>query len=293
MSAQPECSLILDDGTTIAYRVQGQGPAFVLSNGLTTNTVFWKHLSPAWAREHTVVTWDLPGHGRSGPARTPEAASIEAQAQCVARLMDELQLPRAMQIGWSTGCQIVSELLRVHASRCTGLVMLLGPGGRVLDTARLPVNGSVIELAARHAPPALFNVAYRVLSRGTLLPFGDALGRALRLIGAQTLREDAQQVLAHIPTVDPASLRSMLLSAAGHDARPLLANTNLPVLIVAGEIDPFAPAELVGLPLHQLARRSELLRLPAGTHTALLDHAALIAEHVERFAARSQSEPAR
>ena len=62
------------DGTRIAYAVEGDGPAFVLTNGLTTTTTFWDHLRPSFLRSHRVVTWDLPGHGNSEPARTPLGA---------------------------------------------------------------------------------------------------------------------------------------------------------------------------------------------------------------------------
>ncbi len=279
-------TLVLPDGTRIAYRVQGSGPAFVLSNGLTTNTVFWKHLIPLWSRKHRVVSWDLPGHGESGPAASPQAATIEAQARCVAALMDALEIERAVQIGWSTGCQIVSELLRAHTQRSAGLVLLLGPAGRVLQTAQLPVPSALIEAFVRYTPSSAFATTFRVLSQLTRTPLSDAVGRKLQLIGEQTSRADAAQVLQHIPTVDPTTVRHMLLSAAAHDARELLARTSLPVFIVAGEADPFAPAARVGVPLHRLAANSELLSLPQGTHTALLDHAQIIAERVEQFAAR-------
>ena len=60
-----------------------------------------------------------------------------------------------------------------------------------------------------------------------------------------------------------------------------------PVLLLSGDRDPFAPSELVGVPLQHSAPGSELLRLPLGTHTALLEEPQLIAETVERFVTRS------
>jgi pimeloyl-ACP methyl ester carboxylesterase len=278
-------TLVRPDGTRIAYRVEGRGPALVLTNGLTTSTVFWKHLVPAWSRAHTVVTWDLPGHGDSGPAGSPGGAGIDAQARTVVALMDQVGIERAVQVGWSTGCQIVCELLREHEGRASALALLLGPAGRVLETARLPLSGAFIGAVARFAPPGALALGFRALSQVARTPLGDPLGRALGLLGPDLGRADAEQVLRHIPTVDPVTAQRMLVSAAQHDARALLGKTRLPVLIVAGDVDPFAPADLVGAPLHRLAPGSELVRLPAGTHTALLDHAPLIAERVERFAA--------
>jgi pimeloyl-ACP methyl ester carboxylesterase len=285
MTAPAPRHLVMPDGTRIAYRVHGRGPAIVLSNGLTTDTVFWKHLVPVWSRSHSVVSWDLPGHGESGRPANEQATGIDAQARHVAALMDALGIERAVQIGWSTGCQIVCELLRAHEPRCSALVLLLGPAGHVLRTTSLPLRGGAIEAIARHAPPGAFALAFRALSQLARTPLADPLGRRMGLIGAGTAREDAAQVLRHIPTVEPAAVQGMLLSAARHDAHALLAGTQLPVLIVSGDVDPFAPAERVGVPLHRLAAGSELLRLPGGSHTALLDHAPVIAERVERFVA--------
>jgi pimeloyl-ACP methyl ester carboxylesterase len=82
-------------------------------------------------------------------------------------------------------------------------------------------------------------------------------------------------------------MQFMGCSAQEHSAHDILAGVGVPVLIVAGDRDPFAPAERVGVPLHRAIPGSELLRLPKGTHTALLDHAEAIADAVEEFVARS------
>src|SRR4051794_7936793 len=119
--------LLLADGTRIAYQLHGQSapghegqraPAFVLTNGLTTNTAFWKNVLPVWAARHTVLTWDLPGHGDSSPARTPASASVQAQAAIVAQLMAASGLEHAVQVGWSTGCQVVLEIQRRTPGLC-------------------------------------------------------------------------------------------------------------------------------------------------------------------------------
>jgi pimeloyl-ACP methyl ester carboxylesterase len=278
--------LYLDDGTRLSYQVQGQGPALVLSNGLTTNTEFWKNVLPDWVRDHTVLTWDLPGHGRSSPARTPQSASVEAQANFVMQLMAACGIEHAVQVGWSTGCQIVLETYRRFPRACDALVLILGPAGRVLDTTRLPLGSTTIHRLARFAPRPLFAATYRALGLCTRLPFTPALARAFGLVSPLAQPDDVRRVLAHIPSVDPRTLQTMLASLAEHEAADVLIDARVPAMLVAGDKDPFAPSELVGLPLHHAAPRTELLRLPEGTHTALLDHAEQIAQAVMRFVAR-------
>ena len=260
----------------------------LLTNGLTTDTTFWKYLRPIWTRSHTVLSWDLPGHGRSGPARSRAAASVEGQARLMAALLDAVGAQRALQVGWSTGCQLVLEMYRQFPERCSGLALLFGPSGRVLDTTRLPLPGAWFAPLVRATPPRAFELLCRGVSRALSLPAAIPLGRRLELIGPHTSEQDMQRVLAHIATVDPATLREMLLSLHANDAQWVLANVRVPLLILAGDRDPFAPAERVGVPMHAAAPRSTLLRMPQATHTALLDEPEPIAHAVEELAARAR-----
>src|SRR4051812_36631578 len=138
-------TLAMPDGTRIAYRVEGEGPALVLTNGLTTTTTFWKYVRPIWLRRHTVLTWDLPGHGQSGPAQSAASARIETLPSVIARLMDAVGLKSAVQVGWSTGCQIVLETYRQRPERCAALIALFGPPGHALLHTHLPLGGAHIE----------------------------------------------------------------------------------------------------------------------------------------------------
>jgi pimeloyl-ACP methyl ester carboxylesterase len=274
------------DGTRIAYAVEGEGPPFVLTNGLTTTTTFWERVRPSWLRRHRVVTWDLPGHGNSEPARTSLGARIESMPAIVERVMAAAGVERATQIGWSTGCQIVFELHRRHPARCSSLVALLGPAGRVLSTARLPLGRDALYAVLRYTPAAVFAPVFREMMKSADTDRGVTVGKRAGLIGRDTTHVDARRFLAHLPTLDPTTVQRMATSAEEHSAHDSLSRIDVPVLIVAGDRDPYAPSERVGAPLHVAIRGSELLRLPRGTHTALLDHADLIAERVETFVQR-------
>lgn len=272
------------DGTRIAYAVDGEGPAFVLTNGLTTTTTFWDHLRPGWLSEHRVVTWDLPGHGNSEPARTARGARIESMPAVVERVMAAAGVERATQIGWSTGCQIVFELYRQRTQRCSALVALLGPAGRVLSTANLPLGRGALYAMLRYTPEPLFAPVFRAMMRSADADRAVAIGKRARLIGSDTTRADARRFLAHLRRLDPTTVQRMAASAEEHSAHDVLPHIQVPVLVVAGDRDPYAPSERVGVPLHDAIPGSELLRLPRGTHTALLDHADVIGVRVQQFA---------
>jgi pimeloyl-ACP methyl ester carboxylesterase len=274
------------DGTRIAYAVDGEGPAFILTNGLTTTTTFWDHLRPSWLRGHRVVTWDLPGHGNSGPARTALGARIDSMPAIVERVMAAAGVERATQIGWSTGCQVVFEFYRQRPERCSALVALLGAAGHVLSTAKLPLGRDALYGFLRYMPEALFTPVFRAMMKSADADRAVTIGKRSGLIGRDTTHADARRFLAHLQLLDPTTVQRMAASVEEHSAHDVLPLIDVPVLVVAGDLDPYAPAERVGVPLHHAIAGSELLRLPRGTHTALLDHAAVIGERVEDFARR-------
>jgi pimeloyl-ACP methyl ester carboxylesterase len=153
----------------------------------------------------------------------------------------------------------------------------------VLDSTRLPVSGRAIDRLAAALSPRAFLPLFRLLTIGMPTPLGLALGHRTGLFGPRVSNEDALEITRHIGTVDPATLLRMLRSCQAHDARSVLSTLQVPLLIVAGDRDPFAPSELVGVRMHAQAPRSELLRLPEGTHTALLEQYEQIANVIEAF----------
>ena len=274
------------DGTDLAYWVRGQGPAMVLTNGVTTTTSFWSHLQPRWERSHRVLSWDLPGHGASSPARSEQSALLSELPGLLVRLMDAAGMERAVQVGWSTGCQVVLEMYRRHPERCAALVLILGAAGRVLSTAVLPLPGAVIDVLVRHTPRPIFGGLARALARIAHAPGGQLAPRAIGLIGKRTTHRDAALITEHLRRIDTRTVQTMIASAQAHSAWDVLPAVAVPTLIVAGDLDPFAPAATVGVQMHARCPDSELLRLPEGTHTALLDHADLIFDAVDDFLRR-------
>ncbi len=273
------------DGTSIAYGVAGQGPALVLTNGLTTDASFWARLWPIWIERYTVVTWDLPGHGESEPVRTPQGASIRAQPRILAGILDALGIAEATHVGFSVGCQIVLEMYRQFPARCSALVALLGTAEHAITSTALWLPAPIVSTLFHQTPDSLFVAGCRGLSQFASLDVGLAVGRKLGLVGTASDR-DMREVIDHFGKLDPLTMRTIACSAEAHSAFDVLSRLEVPLLIVAGDKDPFAPVQSIGMPMHRAALASELVRLPEGTHTAMLDHAPEIAASVERFLTR-------
>ncbi len=279
------------DGSAVAFRVEGQGPALLLTNGITTSNFFWSYLHRRWASRHTVINWDLKGHGQSAPARSPEAASVPALADDLLRVLDASGQPRATLIGFSMGCQVSLEAYRRAPERVEALVLLLGASGRVFDTALGPV-GKLLHRGIAGMSRRAFAVSLRGLQRVVGSRVGYRLGRGLRLVGPEAKRADVQRFIDHfVRELDPATLAAMALAAQAHSADDLLPQIRVPTLIVGGDSDVFAPGARVGAEMQRKIPGSELLRLPYGTHTSLFEHHAEIGAAIDDFLARRVHAP--
>jgi pimeloyl-ACP methyl ester carboxylesterase len=279
-------SLVGPDGGVVAYRVDGAGPALVLTNGITTSNFFWSYLHRRWQDRHTVINWDLKGHGRSEPARSPEAASIPALADDLLRVLDAAGQARATLVGFSMGCQVSLEAYRRAPERVEALVLLLGAAGRVFDTALGPL-GKLLHLGIERMSKRAFAFSLRGMQRIVGSPVAYRLGRGLKLVGREAGRADVQRFIDHfVKDLDPATLAAMALAAQAHSAEDLLPRIAVPTLIVGGDSDVFAPGARVAMHMHREIPGSELLRLPYGTHTSLFEHHAEIGAAIDEFLAR-------
>ena len=85
----------------LSYDEFGSGPAVVLLHGLCGSRAYWKPVVEPLSKRFRVVVPDLRGHGLS-PA--PEGKyTMESMAADVIRLLDDLNIDRAVLFGHSLG----------------------------------------------------------------------------------------------------------------------------------------------------------------------------------------------
>ena len=109
------------DGVPIHYSVQGKGePALVFVHCWSCDRHLWDNQVSVFAKNHRVVTIDLPGHGESGQAR--KTWSVESYADDVNAVITKLNLKRVILIGSSMGGPITLEATRRMPDRVLALV---------------------------------------------------------------------------------------------------------------------------------------------------------------------------
>lgn len=276
---------VADDGTRIWWRAAGQGsPAVVLSDGIACSGYIWRHLFPALAARGRVLHWNYRGHGKSERPRDPDRVSL---LDCVGDLfavLDAAGEPSAVLAGHSMGVQVCLEAHRQDPGRAHALVLICGAPGRTLDhfhgrrvlSTVFPYIRELVLMA-----PGLARCVFRkALSMELALQVGLWFEVNRHLLP----REDLERYLADAADVDLEVYVRMLTTAARHDASDHLPEVKVPVLVVAGEKDTWTPFPL-STGMHEAIPESELLVLPAGTHTGPLEHPELVALRLEKFLA--------
>ncbi|MFD7834872.1 alpha/beta fold hydrolase [Streptomyces sp. NPDC059761] len=223
------------DGVPLHVVVEGSGPPVVLSAGLAMAWFDWDPVAALLvAQGRTVVRFDRPGHGLSGPATAPPTAAGEARR--IAGLLDALGLTGPVTVaGHSIAGFHAEAFARLYPERTAALVLVdtsieedprtvlpagLRTGaarvlGRALTAAGLPAalgplarraavrasrtGGSDRPLPSAGGPPAARELVRRVYRtgrvwRGTLLENARYLDTAAEVLALRTGRPPAVPV---------------------------------------------------------------------------------------------------
>lgn len=114
-------TVIASDGVEIAYTVTGAGtPALVLVHGWMCDQTYWINQVPDLARDHLVVTVDLPGHGLSGIDRAEW--TVAGFGNDVVEVVEHLGLDDVILIGHSMGGPVSLEAARLMPGRTRGVI---------------------------------------------------------------------------------------------------------------------------------------------------------------------------
>ncbi len=139
------------NGVQIYYEVRGNGPAVLLTHGYAATSQMWKGQHEPFTKDHTLVTWDMRGHGQTDSPVDESEYSAEATVDDIAAILDELKIEHATIGGLSLGGYMSLGFHATYPERVDALLIIdTGPGFKN-DAAReawnVQANGMADTLA--------------------------------------------------------------------------------------------------------------------------------------------------
>lgn len=235
-----------------------KNPAIVLVHGLGENGARdWQYLAPELAKSFYVITFDLPGFGRS--AKNNELYSPNNYAKVIDWLASRFIRKPFVLVGHSMGGVIALTYATKHRDRLKQLILV--------DTTGILFSASFSKSLLKKSKPSLWRDLLTNLDEMDN-PFNfsmeDINGVPEAIDFALSTKITRKIFLGANPT------RISGLAMVQKNFSGLLENMNVPTLIVWGDGDNIAPIRTAKL-LDYLLPHSSLVILPGSGHTPMLD----------------------
>jgi pimeloyl-ACP methyl ester carboxylesterase len=232
------------DGTRIAYHVIGDGPPLLLANGLGGTYTAWRHLYGYFKRNFKIYSWDYRALYRSAPPDDPEHLRMEDHVKDALCLCEREGIPRAVWAGWSMGVQLCLEIYRHAPDLFRALILINGTYGNAFETAfAWKGSASVLPAGAKLAQRCALPIS---LAGRTVVKWKGFIKsmKKLGLVGTTLDEEVFNDLAREFSTLDVKNYMKIFRTLGEHSARDVLEKIQVPVLIIAGERDPFTPKDV-------------------------------------------------
>jgi len=191
------------NGVGIHYEVYGSGPAILLTHGFSSTAEMWKGQIEPLAKDHTLILWDMRGHGETDSPDDAALYSEEATVADMAALLDAAGAKSAIVGGLSLGGYMSLAFHRVHPERVRALLIIdTGPGFKN-DAAREDWNVYARKSAERFERDGLDQL--KAQSRERALARHRSV-KGLALAGRHMLTQRDAGVINSLPEIKVPSL---------------------------------------------------------------------------------------
>ena len=212
--------------TEMSFIDKGKGDPIVLIHGFAGCKDYWKKIIPQLASEHRVIALDLPGHGESGMRQ--DRYSIEDMASTIKELLDQLGLDQVTMFGHSLGGYITLAFAELYPEYLKGFSLVHSTANPDSEEAK-----EAREINAK-----------KVQEEGTE-QFIEGLSR--KLFSPENIEANSSEIEETVKIGMNTKVEGLVSALMAMKNRPdrnhVLENSELPVLLIAGEKDQIIPAE--------------------------------------------------
>ncbi|WP_226641782.1 alpha/beta fold hydrolase [Mesobacillus subterraneus] len=210
----------------VSYYDEGKGKPMILIHGFAGSKEYWDKIIPQLATENRVIAIDLPGHGESGMSK--DRYAIEDMAETIKELLDHVEVNKVTMFGHSLGGYITLAFAEAYPQYLNGFSL-------VHSTAN-PDSEEAKEVRETNAK--------KIQEEGAEA-FIDGLSK--KLFSPENTEVNAKEidetVNIGLKTSEKGLVSALLAMKNRPDRNHVLKETNLPVLLIAGEQDQIIPAE--------------------------------------------------
>jgi pimeloyl-ACP methyl ester carboxylesterase len=218
-------SMNLND-STVSFIDKGEGSPIVLLHGFCGSSHYWDKVIPILSENYRVIAPDLPGHGDS--SIIPREYMIEDIADIIKSLLDYLNLPQVTMFGHSLGGYVTLAFAEKYSNQLRGFSLVHStafPDSEEAKKGRL----ANVETVKNEGIQSLID------------------GLVPKLFSPDNLEKNSKDIKSAIQigyTASPQGAIGTLIAMRDRpDRNQVLQQTQLPVLLIAGEKDQIIPAE--------------------------------------------------
>jgi pimeloyl-ACP methyl ester carboxylesterase len=270
--------------------VESLGPAdgdtLVLTHGAGVDSTCWYLAKNALGIRYRILTWDLPGLGRSKGGKI----DLESYAENLRVVIQSAGRP-VVVVGHSMGGMTIQTLARRHpemfGTEIVGTVLLNTTYTDPLKTMIL----SGLAQALRPLLKVLFHIEIALLPLAWLSAWQSYLSGSAHIANRLTFGKGVtRRQLDHVALLgsrnSPASIAKGNLAMFNWDATGAIATIVDPLLILAGQGDIVTKPE-AGAEIASTAVSPQLHTIEGANHMSFLDHAAEYHELIDIYAAEA------
>jgi len=207
------------------YTRQGNGKAIVLLHGFLEDRTMWEPFLHVLSENHTVITIDLPGHGKSDCIGYIH--SMELMAEVVEAVLKKENIKAAKIMGHSMGGYVALAFAERHPEMCTEIVLLNStPKGD--STERKENRARAIALVKKNKDAFLSMAISHLFAEKNKSKFS----AEIESLKKEALKMKTQGIIA--------ALEGMKVRK---DRTRLLKKLTVPKTIIAGTLDPIMPLD--------------------------------------------------
>ncbi len=258
----PRAQYLTLDGRLCFVEVFGDsGPVVLCVHTAGQSGVQYRHTAPELAElGYQVLVVDMPGHGRSEPARNGPIADLDFYGDWCLQVLELMSMKNPYLLGCSIGGTIVQYMATVASDRLAGVVSMAAA-----DAYLVHPNGARPVVIEDSGSPSIRDRTYY----GALVSSGRKVTpETVEMIALMHCREDW-----HVTSADGTGMARLAL----WDDLP---NITCPMIVAAGEDDPFIPHRRV---------KETAARIPTARYELLEGYGHYPMEEMPHFAQKFDS----